>query len=103
MSATDRRELGLDRPDAFGRHADCGRATSPSSINRSNNEDEPTALNRATGTPRSVTTTSPPLRTSDSHSLRCARNSVTATSMPQLYRYPLPNLYGLSAFNALRP
>ena len=39
----------------------------------------------ATGTPRSVTITSSPPRTRSSHSLKCARSSVTGTSMPLTY------------------
>src|SRR5580693_6477917 len=49
--------------------------------------------NLATGTPRSVITISSPSRARPSHSLRWARNSVTATSIPLSYTLTIINLY----------
>ena len=68
------------------RPATAGRAIFPSVTSRSSVLVVSSALRRATGIPRSVISTSWPSRTRDKYSLRCARTSVTATSIFQFYR-----------------
>src|SRR5450755_1214051 len=94
MSARGRRGRGRVRPAACGRWAAAGRPITPSAARRSSVAVVVRPSSRATGTPRSVITTSSPPRARSSHSLRCARRSVTATSMPQSYTLATTDLYG---------
>jgi hypothetical protein len=93
MSAKDRRGRGRRRPDAVGRWAAAGRPITPSAARRSSVAVVVRPSSRATGTPRSVITTSSPLRARSSHSLRCALRSVTATSTLESYTLTSINLY----------
>ena len=93
MSAKGRRGRGRRRPDAVGRWAAAGRPITPSAVRRSSVAVVVRPSSRATGTPRSVITTSSPLRARSSHSLRCALSSVTATSMLESYTLTSINLY----------
>ncbi len=68
----------------------------PSAVSRSSAALASIPSNRATGTPRSVTTTSCPSRTRCSHSLRFARRSLMATSTPKVYRRCLTETYAVS-------
>lgn len=65
----------------------------PSAVSRSKVAVEVRPTSLATGTPLSVMTTSLPVRARSSHSLRWARNSVTATSMNQLYTRITAQMY----------
>jgi hypothetical protein len=73
------------RPTADGRSTRAGRLIKPCSVNCSIVVADRSPTRRATGTPRSVTTISSPARARSSQSPSCARNTVTGTSMCQLY------------------
>jgi hypothetical protein len=94
MSDTGRRARGRSRPAAVGRRADTSRPITPSAASRCKVAVADMPSSRATGTPRSVTTTSSPSRTRSSQSLRCARSSVTGTSIPEVYIPGFVLLYG---------
>src|SRR5260221_3716869 len=93
MPARGRRGRGRARPDARGRCAVAGRPITPSAVSRSSVAVVARPVSRATGTPRSVITTSSPLRARSSQELRCARRSVTVTSMPEVYTTGTVYLY----------
>ncbi len=93
MSARGRRARGRVRPDARGRCALAGRPITPSAVSRSSVLVASRPVSLATGTPRSVITTSCPLRARSSQELRCARRSVTVTSMPEAYTTDTRDLY----------
>jgi hypothetical protein len=94
MSDAGRPARGRSRPAAVGRRADTSRPITPSAASRCKVAVADMPSSRATGTPRSVTTTSSPRRTRSSHSLRCARSSVTGTSIPEVYITDVFLLYG---------
>src|SRR5580693_417543 len=97
MSDTGRLARGRSRPAAVGRRADTSRPITPSAASRCKVAVADMPSSRATGTPRSVTTTSSPSRTRSSQSLRCARSSVTGTSIPKVYIPGFVLLYGRGA------
>src|SRR5439155_964767 len=81
----------LDRAVGVGGADALGRPTWPAWASRSRSPGADTPRMRATGVPRSVTTTSSPAWTRSSHSLRWARSVDTVTSMsPSVQSRPRP-------------
>lgn len=79
------------RPVARGRPFVDGRDTTPSRSSRSMTVAASTAISLATGTPRSVTTTSSPPRARSTQDRRFDRSSLIATSMAGLYYCSAPS------------
>src|SRR4030095_8556757 len=86
MSDSGRPGLATTSLRSMGCLGCLGRAMTPCATRRSMAGMASMPVMRATGRPRSVTTSSSPSRTRVSQSLRCARRSVMATCMPVVYR-----------------
>ncbi len=89
-SATGPRARTRSAPRATGRSARRGLLSAPVRTSWSSSEAVPTGTNRATGVPRSVTTTSSPARTRSIQLDSSARKVVMATSIHQAYNSPAP-------------
>ena len=101
-SDTGRSACARAAPLAVGRPARRGRLSTPSRVSRSSSGAVSTAISRATGVPRSVTTTSSPRRTRSIHSASSARNVLTATSMQTNVQQKPPTVVQKSGRRACR-